>query len=643
MPILEKVKWGADRERAFALWFYDELHNNRANRSALETKWEEAIVQWRAMLPKGTKEFPWIGASNLVFPLTAIHSDPVYADFLQTLHASKDYWTVEAKRSDRVEYANPLTEFMTSLERSFLKMRQVNQRAFLDNNILGTAIYKCHWLSERKMVRDYDEFGKVAKMMKAKSQPLIEHVPLQHFYIPADAWNINPDAPVGGARWVAQEIWLTPAELKLRASREGADLPNYDKKAVEKVMSFEMTRENRVDDKIRDLDDYKPWREQRIRLYEVWARFDVDGDGIEEDIQVIWHHDTFTPLRTLHSPFLHGERPFHATRYLPGFGFYGIGLAEADEWAQLTTTKLLNATIDNVMIANSQMFSAPKSYMGDMDVYPGKVWYVGPGEEVKAIPMGSVKGDIFNIQAQMMQWSEMRTGVSELRQGNISNLPSRTPAATAQSVMQESNKRFDMILSNIRDIHGEMGRQTLQNVAQFYRDDPERWGRYCEVTLGVEDAAKVKEVLMTEGVHDVGTAFGVSVTATSAQVNKNAEQQNLISVMQITSQIFGALNQMSMLMMQVPPETPAYATAAAGFGAGVQMLERILETFDIQNPSAYMGSLRDLAASLTGQAQQAQQMGAMAGMAMDPAMMGALGPQGLGPMGMQPGLPPFYG
>src|SRR5690606_15736045 len=104
----------------------------------------DAIEQWRARMPKGIKEFPWIGASNLEFPLTAIHSDPVYADMMQTLHTPQEYWNVTANRPDREPHAHPLTEFLRRIESGYLHMRQVNGRAFLDQNILGTAIYKNH-------------------------------------------------------------------------------------------------------------------------------------------------------------------------------------------------------------------------------------------------------------------------------------------------------------------------------------------------------------------------------------------------------------------------------------------------------------------------------------------------------------------
>ena len=41
--------------------------------------------------------------------------------------------------------------------------------------------------------------------------------------------------------------------------------------------------EDKVDAKIRKEDNYEPFRDRKIELFEVWARYDVDNDGIEED------------------------------------------------------------------------------------------------------------------------------------------------------------------------------------------------------------------------------------------------------------------------------------------------------------------------------------------------------------------------
>jgi hypothetical protein len=181
--------------------------------------------------------------------------------------------------------------------------------------------------------------------------------------------------------------------------------------------------------------------------------------------------------------------------------------------------------------------------------------------------------------------------------------------------MAQGSKRFSMILNDTRDVHGEMGLRITQNIAQFYDDDPQRWTQFCTEALGPEDAQKVIEVLSGQ-VSEIEAAFGVSVTATSQMVNKEAEKQNFIGMLQITTQVYGQLVQTAMAMQQMPPGTPAYESAAAAYSGGVNLLQRLLERFDMQDSTAFIGNMATIASQLTGAGQQAGMAMPMPGVAM---------------------------
>jgi hypothetical protein len=654
--ILEPVKWAAGRKERFETWFQQEFANTIGDRAPLERKWRGAMTQWRASRPQGTKDFPYPGASDEEFPLTAIHSDPVLADFIQSLHAPEDFWTPVARRGDRAQHATPLREALTAIDRTFLHLRRVNERALLDMVVLGTAIYKTRWKEERKKIRDYMPDGRIGDIVRNTSHPLVEHVPLQHFYIPAAAWDIDPDKP-GGAQWVAQRFQMRGAELKHAADAESPFLPAYDK-ALVKLLLGEDTKKpdsggtgseadrsrediHTVDAKIRSLDEYVPWQDKKITFYEVWVRFDVDGDGIEEDFVVVWNHDLAKIMRSHHYPYLHGKRPFHATRYLPSFGFYGIGMAEIDEWAQATASRLLNAQVDNVLLSNTRAFGVPQGagFLPGQTIYPGATVPLGPNERLQEIRLSDIYQSLPQTISQILQFAEMRTAVSELRQGNITGLPSRTPATTILSILREGNKRFDMILSNFRDVWGEIGLRLLQLMAQFYREDEQRWGVWFIQTLGEKDAAAVIEVLAGK-VHGIETSFGITVTATSAQVNKEVEKQSYIGLMQILSQIGMQLIQLAQVIEQMPEGSPSREAAIALFTGGVELTNQLLQRFDIQNPDQYLGNLEAISHALAAQSQGQnpataglQQGGMMQGGGvpmMPPGAGGMISPQQLG-------------
>ena len=592
MPAFREVKWGKGRKAAFISWMQHEMHNCLGDRGALEAKWKSQIIQHRArVVGDGSCDVPFIGASDIEMPLTAIHSDPVYADFMQSLHAPKDFFSISAINSAGVESAKPLQEFLSLVERRDVKMRRVNKRAMLDLIVHGTCIYKDSILHERKKRQDYNAAGDIEDVVRIKYQPLVQAVPLRDYFIPAYAWNNDPD-DVGGAPWESQRFYLTLGQFKSRANSESPYLPAYDKKAVIEVEAWETNQqgEDPVESTIEQEDEYVPWQRKRIRLHEVWARFDVTGDGVEEDIVVSWHHEAMQVLRAVHIPFAHGKRVFEKGEYLPGFGFYGMGIGEIDEWAQRAISRLLNETINNAMLANTVMLSGPlgTNFQADEALYSGKYFPAGPGEKVSAINMGTPYPGMFQIISDLGQWAELRTGVNEMRQGDISSLPSRTPASSVLQLLSEGNKRPDMILGNLRDgALANIGQRMLQNLIQISKDDP-RYIALAMQALGPEDGSKVAAVLQGP-VQDIESNFGVAVTATSSKVNKEIDKQNLIQLAQYIAQSKPQQLQYAQALVQMQMAQPQLLAEVlqAGLNSSIEFERRLLEAYDVQNPEQY--------------------------------------------------------
>lgn len=638
MP-LEKVEFAAGRKQELSDYLREQLTQTISDRQELDAKWENSLIQSRAQKPQGELDFPFVGASNEEFPLTDIHFQPVYADFYQTLHAPEDYFSVTARRPDMVPFANAIREGLTAVEKKYIKMRRVNARALLDLITLGSAVYKNHWFERRFDTKDYDEFGIVRDKVKRISQPQVEHIPLQKFYFPAASFSLDPEAP-GGTPWQAQRMDMTPS--KFREWAKGSEhYVGFNKKDIEEVANWLSDEERPLDDEIREEDKYKPFADPKIRLFEVWCRWDTDDDGFDEDIVVVFHVETGKVLRAIFNPLMHGKWPFKMTKYLPWFGVYGRGLAEVDEWAQDSLTKLLNAQLDNVLLSNTRMYSAPlgSNIQPGEPIYPSKIWFVGPNEKVESIEMGDIYASLPNVISQIMQFSEMRTGVSEIRQGDISGLPSRTPATTMLALLQEGNKRFDMILSGFRDVHSEIGMEVLQNLVQYTKDDPLRWETFFLQSLGQEDGMLMMQAL-NSSMASLEESFGVGVSATSAQTNKEVEKQSFMGLLQVVGQIYAQLTQTAMLMVQVPHPL-VQQTAASSYVAGVELLKRLLERFDIQNTAEYIPNLMVLQqmGALGAGSMGAAMMGQQPGMGM-PGAGGMMGPQQLGILGGAGGIPP---
>ena len=591
MPQLQPVEWKKDRKEMFRGWFADQLGNTDGDRGSLESKWQNELISWRArVVGDGIGDVPFIGASDIDMPLIGMHTDPVYADFMQTLHATDNFFSVTPLRADATEVAKPLQEFLKHLDNTHIHMRSVNGKVLFDMIIHGTGIYKSDILHQRKKTKGYNDQGDVEDNVDIKFTPRVRWVPLSDFYIPAAASEIDPDAPVRPAQWVAERFYLTEGQFNLRKDSESPFLPAYDKNEAREVSTF--LSDQRDDDTLetqRSEDRYQPWQDIKIRLFEVWCRYDVDGDGIEEDIVIVWHHGTNSILRATHNPFMHGKRPYNSVRYLPAGGFYGMGMAELDEWAQLTASRLMNSMVDSATLSNTIMISAPlgANLNADEAFYPGKIWATAPGERIEPINMGQPNGAINTAINSFLQWSELRTSVSDLRQGDISSLPSRTPAITTQNILAEGNKRFDMILANARvDALNPIGTMLVQNLIQITQDD-QRWIAEAVQVLGEKDGALVAEVLSGK-IGEVEMMFGVNVTATSSAVNKEKQKQDTIFLSQQLGQVYPQLMQYAQMMGD---QQLMASVVQAAFAGTIELGKVLLESHDIQNTDIFLPAL----------------------------------------------------
>lgn len=613
MPPVAAVKWGKNRKTQFEDYLSYELHQTLGDRAALERVWQDNIVQWRArVVGDGISDVPFVGASDLEMPLTSMHVDPVLADFMQTLHVPQDFWAIVGKRPDTVDVAKPLQKFLSRVERGYVKMRQVNARTLMDLSVHGTGIYKDYILHERRMLRGRS--GEITAQLV--HQPRVQNVPLQDFYIPAYAYDIDPDAPVGGAPWVAHRFYITKDQLRERAQSESPWLPAYDRDAVDDILMYEEDVVEPVRQTIDSQTKYQPFQRRKVELFEVWARTTVDDSGLERDIVVVWHHGRRKILRVIENPFLHGRRPFEAPVYLPGMGFYGMGLAEIDEWAQLAMTRIMNNVIDNTLIANSVMIGAPTgmNISPDEPIHPMKIWTLGPNEDLKTVQLGRPNPQAAGILGMFMQWAEQRTSVSELRQGDMSSMPSRTPAASTLSILAEGKKRFDMILSNLREgALAGIGTRLLQNLVQISQTDP-RWKAFAMEVLGPKEGALVAQVLDSQ-VYDIDARFGISVSATSSQINKEQEKATQQQLLQLNASLYPMLMQWAQTLGD---QQLMLSTAQAAYRGTVESMRRLHESHDTANPDAYIPDM-SMAPSMQPQPQAGMGAGAPAA---NPAALG---------------------
>jgi len=608
--VTDRVAWNGGRRNDFRLWAAHEIDRATTQRTLLERRWRDWLELYRAPMGTGTPHFPFEGASDITVPVAAMNVDPILARWMQNIHAGDNLWTLKPLNERWQPRAKPLQDYLTWLDGMLLKMWDVNYRVFLETLKLGTGIYKTGWRFERRRKTGYDANKRRVRLLETINQPFVDHVFLANFLLPPEARAIDPDAQ-GGAAWLAERIRLRPDQLRAQARGQEPFLPNFDPTGVAEVIKYEESSEPEHQQQITRLDNLDQSlslaTQRPVELWEVHARFDSTGNGIEDDLVVVFHKPSMTILRATYEPL--PFRPYSAIRYLRGDGFYGIGICEMVETWQKTTSQVLNFDIDKILLSNAPMFAVAEgaNVVPDEPIFPGKQWHLkDPKNDLVPFFMTAPGSfDIATLRSYLTDQVKHRTGLTDLQFGTVGALPSRTPATTVQSLLQEGNTRLDLSIKDLRESGlSEVGLRILQHIQTQATDlvnNPEAqdYLSLANVVLGVPEGQHAIEGLTIPS-ESIELGIGVQLTATSGSSNKELMRQSNLALIQIVSQLAPGFIELAQVAQQ---GGPTGQVAAQLFEGGSLLLGRLLEQFDVRDPERIVPQLTaDLQALSTLQA-----------------------------------------
>jgi len=325
-----------------------------------------------------------------------------------------------------------------------------------------------------------------------------------------------------------------------------------------------------------------------IEIFEIHARFATQGTS-EDDIVVEYHPQTRTIVRGTYLRYHHGKRPYSKAVYFPTEGFYGIGVCEQKEMFQAFISDLTNFQHDNVLLSNSLGIAAKSgsNIAAGEPIYPGKIWITdgNPREELMPFQLGSVYPSLPALIGSVEYTGRQRTGVSDLNSGNINTLPSRTPATTVQSLLEEGARRPDLTLKDLRKCLSEVGIRVIQLIQQHAQPGAKADGeKFLTASMSVLGDEAGMAVITKLGLPLQAAEYGIGVnlTATSATANKEVAKQSFMGLLQLQMQVAPAMTQLIMQAIQAWG-TPVGQVALDSAQGLAYTMKRLFEQFDIRN------------------------------------------------------------
>ena len=557
---------------ALERWIEGELNRAEGARTQLERMWRNALRLYEGVPRRRRRNMPIENASNLVLTIGAIAADSVYAQILNTIFNVDPLLTVRqvAETGSLTEETKAMQRFVDVLAGK-IDLRQAVENTLLDNVQMGTGIMYVRWREKRKKT-------KVDQVVTRG--PMVRSVPVEDFFLPGGAFD-----DLQNERWVAMRYRLTEHEMNLMARDFAWDIANIRESShVDQVRTMR-ERIGRHDGTVTRRNEAGQFGGRTYQVFDVYCLFDIDGDGIDEDLLITYDKGSRKAVAIGYNPY--DNRPFESMRYQKrSHLFWGLGVIEMLRPYQEGATNQYNNALDNSQLANARFWAGKHGAVQDNEfrIFPNKFLPLAdPANDLRALPMADIYPSAFQNLQQTIQFAERRVGVSDITgQRPAGILGSRTPGITAMSILQKSQERFGPAFDSAREAISAAVRQAVLRYRErlLARDlDAEQ-----DVRLMMEDRADLVIALLLDPRFD--DVISVELTASTAKINRETQQQNWILLTQQIITLGERQIQLAQLVddPQVGEVTKNVARQLAD--VATELLDRVMRSFDqVRDPT----------------------------------------------------------
>lgn len=616
--LYQQFKLSKEKAARVASEFTTLVRAAKANRRDLEQRWERAIKLHEGK--REAKNHPVKDASNVHVPMVSTHAAAIHARFMTSLFGQDPLWKVRHRNPLYQDFAEQSTEYLDwGRSEQFPVYRPVRDFSY-DAVKLGLGILKLTWLRRSGVELHYDEkLNIVEDEILVEDRPQVESVPPE-FFVWADG-----STDIQTASWICHIRRFTAGQLVKRfRSKEIYNLADALQAANIPFERVEAARDEAA--------GLLPNRsDQEIVTYEIWARYDINDDGVEEEIQLEILPDGASVLRCNALPYFHRRRPFVIGRLeVIEHQIAGYGVADQIGDINEEVNTIHNQTIDAAKFSNLSMFlvrAGTPSWDAMENLHSGLRIPMLQDTDVKPMPMGDFKVQALALEQNAHAMAERRTGVSDFSVGREPSASRRGTATGTLAIIQEGNKKFDFQVRDMRDAIGEAGFMLLSMIDQMNPD-----GLVQEV-LGPDGTAM--ETMRINFPRDIPLhkAVSVEVVPSSAAVNRQIQRQDAVSLYQLWSSFAQQAIQLGFTIQQLGAITPPLLALVSKLGKGAEvMLAEILQAFENRRKDELVPDLEEIYNEIGAQgAQLAQGLQAVGSLVQGAGGAGqAAGPNGAG-------------
>lgn len=593
-----EIEMSEEQRGRLTNYLWNEMQLCRAERSSQVSKFARLKLKYRTKFPEFPKNFPIPNSSQITIPIIKTAVDTQTSRLHQTVMAASPMASVRTKDPVFQDFSEGWEQFLHLYSEEKFEIEDVLDTAITEAIKLGTSVVECTRLLKRRKEVDFDALaGRYNQSTRETyNGPILYNVPIEDFWIRPLYQDVQK------APWCGKELRLAWSTIKDWAL--SGDLnPDYIDKIWRLPENPGLVPETVRQDATIEQAPPSSWDEYQI--HELHVRWDVDGDGVDEEIIVYFHENSRTILRVKFNTFRKNRRPFIVFRYKKiEYRFYGEGVAEMLEQLQEEISTMHNHRIDNSVIAALKLILTSKSIAGlrpGDPVWPGKIVKTqNAKQDVEVLSLGEIYPSTIQAESQALGYARELSGIGEVATGQAQPV-SRTTAAAQLSLLEELNRRSDKTLKGFRRSIREIFNQTTDLFNQTGT------GGLAEKWFGTEKGMMIETYITLPPEH-LYSKIKIQITSTKATVNREVEMQTNIAVMNLIIQNGQQL--LSLVQGIVPQALPIVARLLIESIRPVY--KKVLQYADAPDPDsavkilAFVESILPSPENMGGMEQQAQ-------------------------------------
>lgn len=253
---------------------------------------------------------------------------------------------------------------------------------------------------------------------------------------------------------------------------------------------------------------------KKVKICEYWGEYDIEGNGVAEEVVIAWIKGTDIILRCETNPYPDKEKPFLSECFdLEPFSTWGNSVADLIDDNQKIHTSIMRGFIDNLSLSNNgQKFfqKGTVDYINMQKMLNGeKIIEVNNIDGFKDGSYNSIPQASFQVYSMQDQEIEHLTGLSRHLEGIDDATIGRTSSGISQTMT--AAQRHLVI--------------TVQIISNLYKKMFNKWHKYNQVFLDEGQLVEIAGSLVELAKRDIAGEHTVEVTVNVDSLNQQKVQQ----------------------------------------------------------------------------------------------------------------------